>query len=86
MEKEELLRKESQLQLLQSQINPHFLYNTLDTLYWMALGEDAEQSAELTQALSEIFKISLSEGQELIAVKDEIKFIEDYLYIQNVRL
>ena len=85
VEKEELLRKESQLQLLQSQINPHFLYNTLDTLYWMALGEDAEQSAELTQALSEIFKISLSEGQELIAVKDEIKFIEDYLYIQNVR-
>lgn len=85
VEKEELLRKESQLQLLQSQINPHFLYNTLDTLYWMALGEDAEQSAELTQALSEIFKISLSEGQEFIAVKDEIKFIEDYLYIQNVR-
>lgn len=83
--KEELLRKDSELQLLQSQINPHFLYNTLDTLYWMALGEDAEQSAELTQALSEIFKISLSEGEEFIAVRDEIKFIEDYLYIQNVR-
>ena len=83
--KEELLRKDSELQLLQSQINPHFLYNTLDTLYWMALGEDAEQSAELTQALSEIFKISLSEGEEFIAVQDEIKFIEDYLYIQNVR-
>ena len=83
--KEELLRKDSELQLLQSQINPHFLYNTLDTLYWMALGEAAEQSAELTQALSEIFKISLSEGEEFIAVRDEIKFIEDYLYIQNVR-
>ena len=83
--KEELLRKDSELQLLQSQINPHFLYNTLDTLYWMALSEDAEQSAELTQALSEIFKISLSEGEEFIAVRDEIKFIEDYLYIQNVR-
>lgn len=41
--KEELLRKDSQLQLLQSQINPHFLYNTLDTLYWMALEEGAEQ-------------------------------------------
>ena len=49
------------------------------------MDEDAEQSAELTQALSEIFKISLSEGEEFIAVRDEIKFIEDYLYIQNVR-
>lgn len=84
-EKEELLRKDSELQLLQSQINPHFLYNTLDTLYWMAISEDAEQSAELTHALSDIFKISLSEGREWIAVKDEIKFIEEYLFIQNVR-
>lgn len=68
--KEELLRKDSQLQLLQSQINPHFLYNTLDTLYWMALEEGAEQVADLTQALSEIFKISLSEGVEFISVGD----------------
>lgn len=83
--KEELLRKDSQLQLLQSQINPHFLYNTLDTLYWMALEEGAEQVADLTQALSEIFKISLSEGVEFISVGDEIRFIEDYLHIQNVR-
>lgn len=80
--KEELLRKDSQLQLLQSQINPHFLYNTLDTLYWMALEEGAEQVADLTQALSEIFKISLSEGVEFISVGDEIRFIEDYLHIQ----
>lgn len=82
---EELLRKDSELQLLQSQINPHFLYNTLDTLYWMAIEDGADQVADLTQSLSEIFKISLSEGAEFIPVKDEIRFIEDYLHIQNVR-
>lgn len=83
--KEELLRKDSELQLLQSQINPHFLYNTLDTLYWMAIEAGADQVADLTQSLSEIFKISLSEGQEFIPVRDEIRFVEDYLHIQNVR-
>lgn len=82
---EEILRKDSQLQLLQSQINPHFLYNTLDTLYWMALEEGADKVADLTQSLSEIFKISLSEGVEFITIRDEIRFIEDYLHIQNVR-
>lgn len=82
---EELLRKESQLQLLQSQINPHFLYNTLETLYWMAIDKGAEEVADLTQSLSEIFKISLNNGEELISVRDEIRFIEDYLHIQNVR-
>ena len=51
----------------------------------MALEEGAEQVADLTQALSEIFKISLSEGVEFISVGDEIRFIEDYLHIQNVR-
>ena len=82
---EEILRKDSQLQLLQSQINPHFLYNTLDTLYWMALEEGADKVADLTQSLSEVFKISLSEGVEFITIRDEIRFIEDYLHIQNVR-
>jgi len=82
---EELLRKDSQLQLLQSQINPHFLYNTLETLYWMAFEQGADEVADLTQSLSEIFKISLNNGEELISVRDEIRFIEDYLHIQNVR-
>lgn len=82
---EEILRKDSELQLLQSQINPHFLYNTLDTLYWMAIEKDAQDVADLTQSLSEIFKTSLNNGEEFIPIKNEIQFIEDYLYIQNVR-
>lgn len=82
---EEILRKDSELQLLQSQINPHFLYNTLDTLYWMAIDKEADDVADLTQSLSSIFKTSLNNGEEFIAIKDEIQFIEDYLHIQNVR-
>lgn len=82
---EELARKDSQLQLLQSQINPHFLYNTLETLYWMAIDKGADEVAELTQSLSDIFKISLNDGEEFISIHDEIRFIENYLHIQNVR-
>lgn len=82
---EKLRRRESELELLQSQINPHFLYNTLDTLYWMAIAEDSTDIAQLTQALSEIFKISLNSGEEMITIGKEVQFIEDYLYIQNIR-
>ena len=85
VQEEELLRKASELELLQSQINPHFLYNTLDTLYWMAIGEEKAEIAQLTQALSDVFRISLNRGRELITIREELKFIEDYLYIQNIR-
>ncbi len=85
VQEEEIRRQASELELLQSQINPHFLYNTLDTLYWMAIVEDKENIAQLTRALSDVFRISLNQGMELISIREELKFIEDYLYIQNIR-
>lgn len=85
VQEEEIRRQTSELELLQSQINPHFLYNTLDTLYWMAIVEDKENIAQLTRALSDVFRISLNQGMELISIREELKFIEDYLYIQNIR-
>ena len=85
VQEEEIRRQASEMELLQSQINPHFLYNTLDTLYWMAIGEDQEKIAQLTRALSDVFRISLNQGKELLSIREELKFIEDYLYIQNIR-
>ena len=85
VQEEEIRRQASELELLQSQINPHFLYNTLDTLYWMAVGEDQMDIAQMTQALSDIFRLSLNKGKELITLQEELKFIQDYLYIQNIR-
>ncbi|EOS37343.1 hypothetical protein C808_03321 [Lachnospiraceae bacterium M18-1] len=80
----ELKNKEAELQLLQSQMNPHFLYNTLDSLYWMAIIHETEDIAEMARALSEIFRISLSKGKDIITVQEEITFIEDYLTIQDM--
>ena len=85
VQEEEIRRQASELELLQSQINPHFLYNTLDTLYWMAVGEEQMEIAKLTQALSDVFRLSLNKGRELITLQEELKFIQDYLYIQNIR-
>ncbi len=81
----ELKNKEAELELLQSNINPHFLYNTLDSLYWMAILHEVEDIAELTQALSDIFKIALSKGERFITIREELKFVKSYLYIQNIR-
>lgn len=81
----EIKERESELLLLQSQINPHFLYNTLDSLYFMALLEKADDIAEMVQALSDMFKLSLNQGKRLIKVRDEIEKIRAYCLIQDFR-
>lgn len=81
----ELKNKEAELELLQSNINPHFLYNTLDSLYWMAILHEADDVAELTKALSDVFKIALSKGEKFITVRQELDFVKSYLCIQNIR-
>lgn len=81
----ELKNKEAELELLQANINPHFLYNTLDSLYWMAIIHGAGDIAELTKALSDIFKVALNKGEKFITVRAELDFLKSYLYIQNIR-
>lgn len=81
----EIREKEAELLLLQSQINPHFLYNTLDSLYFMAIIEHADEIAEMVLALSDTFKLSLNRGEKLIEVRDEIEKIKAYMKLQNMR-
>ncbi len=80
-----LKEREAELLLMQSQINPHYLYNTLDTLYMMAIIKDEDEIAEFVQALSENFRLSLNKGNKLIMVQDEIRRIQAYMKIQNFR-
>ncbi|MFP7477259.1 sensor histidine kinase [Terribacillus saccharophilus] len=77
--------KEAELNLLQAQIKPHFLYNTLDSIYWMAILNQNEDIAKMTNALSETFKLSLSKGKEMITVADELEHIRHYITIQQLR-
>lgn len=83
-DKEETLRQ-AELNALVSQINPHFLYNTLGTIIWMAEFNDSAKVIALTKSLSAFFRLSLSGGREHITVADELDHVRQYLYIQKAR-
>jgi two-component system sensor histidine kinase YesM len=78
-------KREAELRSLQAHIKPHFLYNTLDTIHWMARNKGAEDVAEVVQSLSRLFRIGLSKGNDIIPLSDEIEHIQSYLVIQKTR-
>lgn len=80
-----LREKESELAALQAQINPHFLYNTLDSLYWLATGSGNDEVAESILALSQLFRLVLGKGQREVSVGHEVELISYYLQIQKMR-
>lgn len=80
-----LREKQSELDALEAQINPHFLYNVLDSLYWRATDDDNEKIAEDILTLSKLFRILLSKGRSQIPVGQEIELISSYLQIQKMR-
>ncbi len=75
----------SELKLLQAQINPHFLYNTLDSITWLARNNKNDLVVKMVIALTRFFKIGLSRGKEIISIKEELEHIKNYLIIQNIR-
>lgn len=78
-------KRKSELDALQSQINPHFLYNTLDSIVWMIEGERYEDAVFMITQLASLFRISLSRGKTIISIGDEIKHARNYMNIQRVR-
>lgn len=85
MVKEQEDKRRSELDALQSQINPHFLYNTLDSVVWMIESDRYKDAITTVTALATLFRISLSRGNNIIPIRDEIKHAENYLSIQKVR-
>nr|WP_263327670.1 sensor histidine kinase [Neobacillus sp. Marseille-Q6967] len=81
----QLKEREAELRALQAQIKPHFLYNTLDSIYWMAILQNNHDIAKITIALSESFKLSLNNGEDMIPISKELEHIQHYLTIQNFR-
>ncbi|WP_410891282.1 sensor histidine kinase [Neobacillus sp. 204] len=78
-------KREAELKILQAQIKPHFLYNTLDTIQWMAYEYKANRIVEMVSALTTLFRIGLNKGNEFITIKEEIQHVESYLIIQMTR-
>ncbi len=83
-EQEKSLRT-SELNMLISQINPHFLYNTLDTIYMLARMHREEAAMQMIQALSKYLRLSLSKGCDIVTVEDELENVRNYLEIQHIR-
>ena len=78
-------KRKSELDALQSQINPHFLYNTLDSIVWMITGERYDDAVFMITQLASLFRISLSRGKTVIRIEDEVKHAQNYMNIQKIR-
>lgn len=85
LKKEQKNLREAEFQLLQSQINPHFLYNTLDTIIWLAESDKQKEVVHMVGALSNFFRLSLNQGKDIITIKEECLHATQYLQIQQVR-
>ena len=82
---EQVSLRKAELALLQAQINPHFLYNTLDAIVWLVEMEKNEQAVEMVTSLSSFFRSSLSNGRDIITLREEEQHVRSYLEIQHVR-
>jgi len=82
---EQQSKREAELKILQEQIKPHFLYNTLDTIQWMAQEHDAQDIVKVVGALTSLFRIGLSRGREMIHLSEELEHVNSYLIIQKAR-
>ncbi|MGO9411553.1 MAG: sensor histidine kinase [Spirochaetia bacterium] len=83
--REQQSKREAELKTLQEQIKPHFLYNTLDTIHWMAQARGANDIVQIVSALTSLFRIALSKGKEMISLSDELEHVRSYLIIQKLR-
>lgn len=85
MQMVEMNKRKSDLDALQAQINPHFLYNTLDSIVWMSEAGKKDEVVKMTSSLAKLFRISINKGDEFITVAKEIEHVESYLFIQQMR-
>jgi two-component system sensor histidine kinase YesM len=82
---EQQSKREAELKILHEQIKPHFLYNTLDTIQWMAQEHGAQDIVQVVAALTSLFRIGLSRGKEMIRLAEELEHVRSYLIIQKAR-
>jgi len=78
-------KRKSEFDALQAQINPHFLYNTLDSIIWMIESDRYKEAISMVRALASLFRIALSKGNLIIPIRAELQHAQHYMYIQNIR-
>lgn len=75
----------AELKALQSQINPHFLHNTLETIGWLALEGNIQEVHSMVKKMAQFYRLSLSRGDDVVSIAEELELVKSYMYIQNVR-
>lgn len=85
VKKEQIRLRKAEFELLQSQINPHFLYNTLDAIVWLAEAGEQKKVVSMVGSLSDFFRTSLNQGKDIVLVREELQHVRSYLEIQQVR-
>jgi two-component system sensor histidine kinase YesM len=85
LKREQQQKRKAELKALQAQINPHFLYNTLNTISWYAADGESREIAVMSNALGKFFRIALSKGHEFIPLREEMEHVYSYLAIQSIR-
>lgn len=85
VKQEQIHLRDAELELLQAQINPHFLYNTLDTIVWLAEAGDQKKVVSMVGSLSKFFRTSLNQGKDIISIEEELQHVRSYLEIQQIR-
>ena len=84
--RERIERKDAELKALQAQINPHFLFNTLETISWKARLDGSETAGDMISALSDMLRVNIGrEGRDFITIAEEIEYLKNYFYLQNIR-
>jgi len=83
VKKEQIAKRKAEIKALQAQINPHFLYNTLDSIYWNINIREKEEASRMILSLSDMLRLSLSKGNEFITINDEITHVKSYLELQK---
>lgn len=82
---EQIRLRKAEFELLQAQINPHFLYNTLDAIVWLAESGEQEMVVKMVGSLSNFFRTSLNQGKDIVSIQEELQHVRSYLSIQQVR-
>ena len=85
LEEEQLKKTQAEMRALMAQINPHFLYNTLASIYWALMGTGNEKVAKMVASLSNYYRLGLNKGKGFIKIDKEIEHVKEYLYIQKIR-
>lgn len=85
VESEQQQRIDAEIRVLEAHINPHFLYNTLTSIYWTAIADGNQTIADIASSLSNYFRLGLNRGKEFTSVKNEISHVREYLQIQKMR-